>query len=156
MTQALPAIQALTALGSLASGVGSIFGAVRGQPKAPTVTPRAPAVPSGPATQPDITQFGAVSPAQAPEGLQLGGGGVTPIQRLTQLATFGVHGSPLYRSQSAQDYFQNLAMQQYVDPSTGRATGEVAPIARSYARNVIGVEPRTGTTASFLSALLRG
>lgn len=116
-----------------------------------------PPVPSGPATQPDLTNFKGqrgIDPLPTPAGLSFGSG-VSDVQKRSQLATQGVAGdSGIYRTPEVKSFYKDLAIRSLTDEG-GSAIADPLPIERQFARDVFGAEPRTGSSSSFLSALLR-
>jgi hypothetical protein len=116
-----------------------------------------PPVPSGPATQPDLTNFKGqrgIDPLPTPSGVSFGSG-VSDVQKRSQLATQGVAGdSGIYRTPEVKSFYKDLAIRSLTDQG-GNAIADPLPIERQFARDVFGAEPRTGSSSSFLSALLR-
>lgn len=156
-------ITAVSSIASALSGVAGAFG--QKQPKGPKAPPSpeptAPPVPAGPA--PDLMQFGMRPGAlpEAPNFLKQGSGGIssqmTPQQQRSSIATRGVSGeSSAYRDPATLDYYKNLALYTLTDPTGSAAGFEPLPIERQFVSQVLGEPPRTGSTESFLSALLRG
>ena len=111
------------------------------------------------ALPPDRMAFGDVRPGElmdAPSFLRLGTD-MTDVQKRANIATRAVAGDDAsFRDPAAQDYYRNLALYGLTDPSGSVIPGaEPLPIERQYLEQVVGVQPNTGTTESFLSALLR-
>jgi len=124
-------------------------------PKAPKVTQ--PDVPSGPATIPDKSNFAkerGVTPLETPQGVTFGQG-LSDLQKRTQIATGGVaENSGLYRTPEVSNFYKDLAIRSLTDQQ-GNVSGDPTGVERQFAMNVLGVQPRTGSTESFLSALMR-
>lgn len=158
MCDPITAISAVTSLLGAVSSIGGLFGGGGKQSQLPAFSP-APG-PQAPAVTPDQTKFD--SPGQlaaVPAYLQLSSG-MTPVQQRTALATGAVSGeSGAFRDQTAQNYYRDLALSSLVGPG-GQAieggTGGPTDVERRFVEQVLGETIRQPTTASFLSALLRG
>lgn len=121
-------------------------GGAGGGAPAPAPTP----VPKGPA--PDLATFERPEAMMASPTLGMSSS-MTPLQQRTAIATQGVAGTG---GASAQEYYKNLAMRSMVGEG-GEATGEFLPIEQQYVEQVLGQNiNKPDSTASFLSALMRG
>ena len=149
-------IEVLSILNSVISAVSGVQSILGGKQKGPSISPQAPPIPTGPATQPDKEAFTRPSPMNAPAALGFGGESLSPLQLRTAIATGGVASEAgRYRTPEAKDYYKNLALTGFTEEG-GKPVGEPTGVERQYLQQVFGVTPRVGTTASFLSALERG
>ena len=159
MGETLSLISQAVSIFSGLAGTG-LFGG--GQQQGPALRPQAPRVPTGPATQADVSQFDRPLPTDAPAFLQLGGSGITAdqqslsnLQQRSAIATGGVSSEdPRFRDPATKEFYQNLVFNSLVGEG-GAATGAPLPIETQYLRDVFGVTPLTSTTESFLSAFAR-
>lgn len=143
-------ISAVAALGSLAAGASQVFGG-KGD-SSPQIAPApVPAGPPADLTEGDIRSRAAGGPPVAPNFLQFGSG-MTNQQKRSQIATFGTQGGDSrYSDPATRDYWKKLVTQDYGQPGFN-----ILPTERMYAENVLGAKPRSDSTESFLSAILRG
>lgn len=138
-----------------AAVASTAYTVTRPGPKTPKLLQ--PEIPSGPATIPDKLNFAkerGVDPFPTPAGVSFGQG-LSDLQKRTQVATGGVaDNSGLYRTPEVSSFYKDLAIRSLTDQQ-GNVTGSPTGVERQFATNVLGVQPRTGSTESFLSALLR-
>lgn len=118
---------------------------------------RPPAAPPGPpAPPPEKTSFNRPGPMEAPSFLQLSGG-MTPVQKRSSLATFGVSGGSKYRDPAALKYYGNLAFNDLLDESGAPRTGATPlPVEVDFLKQAFGETPKTDDLQGFLNALDRG
>ena len=144
--------------GPVGVGLGALVGALTAPKK-----PKRPKVPGGPEAAPDRSSFGDVRPETVPSGpnfLQGPGNlveGMTDLQKRTSIATRATSGeASAYRDPKTQEYYRNLALYSMTGPD-GKPVqnAQVLPVERQYLTQVLGMEPRSQSVESFLSALLR-
>jgi len=120
-------------------------------------TPAKVKPPEGPATIPDQTNFAkqlSGAPLAVPQGVEFGPS-TTSTQQRAQIATGGTAGNTvIYRTPEVQRFYKDLAFRTLTGPG-GNPTGSPLGVERQYAQQALGVQPRSPSTASFLSSLLR-
>lgn len=146
----------ISAIGSLLGGGGSLFQAFGGgQRRAEPPAPAPVAGPPGP--PPDQTSFSRPAGMDAPTFLGMSSQ-MTPLQQRSAITTRAVSGDEsAYRDPATNEYYKNLVLRDVVgDNGAVKPGAEILPSERQYLASVVGRQPNTDTTESFLSALLRG